>query len=113
MDGDQSKEQFDNFLANDVPFNRSNFKNFDFKVTRLNEFLKIYPMNREKYSGMWKVCIFIFTLSHGQSSIERGFSVNKDSLTDNLHFCILEAPPVCDDELIELWNNIKSFDITK
>ena len=32
----------------------------------------------------WHVCIFIFTLCHGQSSVERGFNINKETLVDNL-----------------------------
>ena len=75
VDGDKGKEQFDKFLANDVAVNRSNFKNFDFKITRLDGFLKIYTMNGETYPEMWKVYIFIFTLSHGQSSLLKEVSV--------------------------------------
>ena len=79
MDGDKGKEQLDEFLANDVAVNLSDFKNFDFRVTRLDELLKIYTMNSENYPEMWKVFIFIFTLS----SVERGFNVNKDSVKDD------------------------------
>ena len=32
----------------------------------------------------WHVCIFIFTLCDGQSSVERGFNINKETLVDNL-----------------------------
>ena len=66
---------------------------------------------------MESVCIFIFssshTLSHGQSSVERGFNVNKDSLEDNLDSSSLEALRVCYDELIAQGGKIKSFEITK
>lgn len=79
VDGDKGKEQLDEFLANDVAVNLSDFKNFDFRVTRLDELLKIYTMNSENYPEMWKVFIFIFTLS----SVERGFNVNKDSVKDD------------------------------
>ena len=42
----------------------------------------------------WHVCIFIFTLCHGQSSVERGFNINKEILVaqferkDFWHVCI-------------------------
>ena len=62
---------------------------------------------------MWKGYIFFFTLSHGQSSVERGFKVNKDSLKDNLDFSTLKALCVCFDGLIAQGSNIKSFEITK
>ena len=70
VEGDNGKEQFDKFLANNVAVNCSDFKNFDFKVTRLDEFLKICTMSDEKYSEIWKFWIFVFTFSHGQSSVE-------------------------------------------
>ena len=95
MDGGKGKEQLDYFLANDIAVNLSDFNNFDFKVTKKDEFLKIYTMNGKKYPEMWKVFIFIFTRSHGQSSVERGFSVNKDSLKDNLDSSTLEALHLC------------------
>ena len=66
-------------------------------------------MNGEKYPEMWKVCIFIFTFSHGPNSVEGGFSVNKDSLEDNLDSSTLEAVHVCYDELVAYGNNIKSL----
>ena len=62
LDGDKGKEQFDKFPDNDVVVKRSDFKNFDSKVTRLDEFLKPYTMNGEKYREMWKVGSFIFTV---------------------------------------------------
>ena len=91
VDGDKGKEQFDKLHTNDIAVNCSDFKNFDFKITRLDEFMKIYTMNGEKYPEMWKVSIFIFTHRHGQSSPERGFNVNKDSLKNNLDSSTLEA----------------------
>lgn len=62
---------------------------------------------------MWKGCIFMFTLSHGQSSVERSFNANKDTLKDNFDSLTLEALCVCYDELIVHKNNIKSFEITE
>ena len=32
----------------------------------------------------WRVCIFIYTLCHGQSSVERGFNINMETLVDIL-----------------------------
>ena len=63
MDGDKDKEQFAKFLVNDVAINRSGFKNSDFEVIRLNEFLKIYTMNGGKYREIWKVSAFSSLIS--------------------------------------------------
>ena len=40
---------------------------------------------------MWKVFIFIFTLSHGLSQVERGFSIIKEIVIENLHSSSLSA----------------------
>ena len=37
-----------------------------------------------KYKNCWNVFMMIFTLSHVQTSVERGFSVNKELLVENL-----------------------------
>ena len=113
VDADKAKEQFDKFVSNEVTINSSEFKNFNFKESRLDKFLKPYTLNGEKYPEMWKVCIFIFTLTHGQSSVERGFNVNKDTLNYNLESSTLEALRMVYDELIAQGNDITSFEITK
>ena len=33
---------------------------------------------------MWKICPFIFALSHGQSQVEISFNINKNTLQENL-----------------------------
>ena len=43
-----------------------------------------YIGNQEKYSTLWYVVKLLLILSHGQSSVERGFSTNKDILKDNM-----------------------------
>ena len=83
-EADAAKEQYDNFLSNDVLSHVNDFKNFDMKENRLDEFLGTYSIGKKCYDDLWKVCQFIFTLSHGQSVVERGFNVNKDALLDNM-----------------------------
>ena len=40
---------------------------------------------KDEFKNFWKICIFIFTLSHdGQSQVERGFNINKNTLQENL-----------------------------
>ena len=67
-------------MSNEVLKNHNDFKNFGFLKTRLDEFMKAYTLNENKYEKFWAVCEYIFTLSHGQSSVERGFNINKDAL---------------------------------
>ena len=72
----KSKTKFKNF--------KSKFKNFDVHTQRLDDFLGVYLHKNEKYSSLWKICQIVFVLSHGQSSVECGFSVNKKLLVENL-----------------------------
>ena len=48
---------------------------------------------------MWKVFFSIFTLSHGQSQVERDFSINKEIIIENLHSSSLSAQRVVYDYL--------------
>ena len=48
-------------------------------------FLWEFVLRKEdEFKNFWKICIFIFTLSHGQSQVERGFNINKNTLQENL-----------------------------
>ena len=41
-------------------------------------------MKDAKHTKVWEVFRIIFTLSHGQAAVERGFSVNSKLLVENL-----------------------------
>ena len=56
-------------------FSRSNDRLDDFYFKK---------MKVSKFNELAFVCKVVFTLSHGQSSIERGFSLNKSVLADNI-----------------------------
>ena len=51
------------------------FLNFKISKSRLDEFYWNY-MKNVKYTKLWEVFQIIFTLSHGQTAVERGFSIN-------------------------------------
>ena len=50
--------------------------------TRLDEFLHGFPS--QPYPELWGFCQKILLLSHGQATVERGFSINKEVETVNL-----------------------------
>ena len=50
----------------------------------LDKFFGRLFFRNEKYASLWKVMIFVFTLSHEQAQIERGFHINADLLVENL-----------------------------
>ena len=61
---------------------------------------------------MWKVFIFFLTLSHGQSPVERGFSINKEIVIENLHISSLSAQRIVYDDLKASKKNIYDIEIT-
>ena len=109
---DLAKKQYDYFLSNEASKYHNDFKNFDFLKTRLDEFMKSYTLIENKYEKFWDVCKYIFTLSHGQSSVERAFNINKNALKQNMDTSTIEALRVAFDEIIAQVN-IKTFQITK
>ena len=88
VDGDKDKEQFHKFLTNYVPVNRFDFINFDFKVTRLNDFLKIYTIIGGKYPD---ISLHFHLYSQSWVELCLHINVNEDYLKNNLHSSILEA----------------------
>lgn len=74
--------EFSDFLENIVQKSVPEFKNYDIKKIRLDTFL--YQFINEKYSNLWKIFKMILVLSHGQASVERGFSINKNLEVENL-----------------------------
>ena len=78
---DQATQDFRAFLEEDVKMKSEVFDSFDAETTRLDHFYFQVIM-----VGRYKVLSFIlkniFTVSHGQASVERGFSLN-DSVNQN------------------------------
>ena len=60
------------------------FATFDIYTDALHLLLGEFLHKNQKYNSFWRVCGNIFVFSHGQSAIERGFSINKQLLVDNL-----------------------------
>ena len=60
------------------------FLTFDQKTDRIDSFYAGIMSESASYKDCWEIFKFVFTLSHGQASIERGFSINKELLVENL-----------------------------
>ena len=75
--------QFMDFIDSDALLNVSHFQNFDPHKERLDMFLAGYMSESEKYCDLWQVAKLILILSHGQVSVERVFSVNKQLTVEN------------------------------
>ena len=59
------------------------FPEFKESNDRLDEFYWRY-LKEPKYKKLWSVFLTVFTLSHSQAGVERGFSVNSDLLIENM-----------------------------
>ena len=66
--------------------NREKFVSFDKLYDAGDVFLSNFLHKIPKYKVFWKVCSIIFVLSHGQSAVERGFSIKKERMIyDHIH----------------------------
>ena len=81
---DNSKNQFDNLLKIVKHEHREAFLKFDYKKDRLDEFIWPFLMRLSDNKELCTVCKVILVLSCGQSFTERGFSINKEVLDDNM-----------------------------
>ena len=83
-EADQSKDQFESFVDSEAKKSAEEFSKYDMVNDHLDKFLGQWFFRNEKYTSLWKVMIFIFSLSHGQAQIKRGFKINADLLVENL-----------------------------
>lgn len=58
------------------------FREFNPSSTRLDVFL---VQHMAKYENLLGVVKNLLILSHGQAAVERGFSINKETIQDNQH----------------------------
>ena len=93
-----------NNLMNSWLLNAPNIEKFP-DVFLLN-FLHKIP----KYKVFWKVCNIIFVLSHGQGAVERGFSINKELLVENLQEKSLVSQRVVFDHISSNKININEYE---
>ena len=108
---DQAKNQCGELL-NLVKYEKNNeFRNFNSKKDRLDAFLAKY-LTSNSYKDLWHICKLIFVMSHGQSNVERGFSVNKEVLQDNLQAKSLISRRLIYDTLIYTDSELHSFTIS-
>ena len=77
-EADQSKDQFESFVDSVAKKSAEEFSKYDMVNDRLDRFFGRYFFRNEKYTSLWKVMIFVFTLSHRQAQIERGFNINAE-----------------------------------
>ncbi|XDV29264.1 hypothetical protein PO909_032401 [Leuciscus waleckii] len=78
--GDVILQHFDSFLS--LESRSEDFLSFPPMQKRLDIFLR---SAMEPYPELWGFCKKLLILSHGQATVERGFSINKEVESDNIH----------------------------
>ena len=80
---DDGKREYKLFVEKTKQDYHEEPKDFDVKTDRLDDFFKnACPSN--DFPMMWNILEIVFILSCGNAEVERGFSVNKDILKDNM-----------------------------
>ena len=95
---DNVLQQYSTFLDR-VPIIGSDlFSSFNPNVHRVDEFFSTH-MTGENNAALFDIVKVLLVLSHGQASVERGFSVNKEIEVENLHEHSLVAQRIICDHL--------------
>jgi len=107
LDCDEVMQQFDDFIHT---FANGELENFSVADDRLDIFLR--SRMAANYPKAWSVCELALLLSHGQASIERGFSVNKELVVENQSEQTLSARRIIKDRIIPV-NGVTNVEITR
>ena len=81
-DCDEILKQYGQFVDDEVQTDISQFQNFNPIQQRVDTFLHDMSKN-EAYSKIWTIAKQLLLLSHGQATVERGFSVNRQIEVEN------------------------------
>ena len=105
----RAKQQYESFLNGK---NRERFEAFNSNNSRIDTILAEAPARNEEFNWFWFVCIIIFTLSYGQSQVERGFNVNKEILVENLQEESLKGQRIIYDHIQSENRKLQDFKLT-
>ena len=79
-------KEYSDFLSSVIPLKRSAYAAFDptSADARIDHLLWTDMASNPRYAKLWKLVRDLLLLSHGQATVERGFSVNRQVEADNL-----------------------------
>ena len=82
---DQAKFEFSHFIMiTHVKENRDEFLAFRKETDRLDEFFWRCIRSKDQFKSLRKLFQIVLIHSHGQTQVERGFTINKQLLYDNM-----------------------------
>ena len=82
---DELMSKYKAFLVQMKQDHAVDFRDFIPDSRRLDTFLGNYMQDHIQFAKLWDIFKMLLTISHGQASVERGYSVNKDMLIENLY----------------------------
>ena len=83
-DADTAMTQYSEFIDNIVFKHISKFATFDPSKSRVDVLLFDYMASDTSYNKLWIIVKQLLLLSHGQATVERGFSVNRHIEVENI-----------------------------
>ena len=82
---DEVVQQYKQFVDEVVEGNQSGFSEFNPLTDRVDSLLHELMSKDKRFEKLWRLCRkLLLLLSHGQASVERGFSVNRQIETENM-----------------------------
>ena len=88
------------------------FQDFTPDSRRLDTFLGNYMQDHIQFAKLWDIFKMLLTISHGQASVERGYSFNKDILIENLHEKTVVALRTVHDSISTLEDHFTKLPLT-
>ena len=90
-------KQFSHFHDNSLTADSVAFKGFSVETDRVDTFYFDRLANKADLKELWKVVKLLLTLCHGQATVERGFSSNKEVMVENLaQHSLVAQRVICD-----------------
>lgn len=96
---DDVLREFRQFFDRSLMESSESFQKFDPHSDHLDKFYHDVLANKAEFSHFWEVVRLCLILSHGQASVERGFSVNKEVMVVNLKEHTLIAQRIIHDHV--------------
>nr|XP_055033836.1 uncharacterized protein LOC129422133 [Misgurnus anguillicaudatus] len=80
---DDAQMQYKTFIKDEVARNISRYREYDIQSHSLDHFFSETLQGKDDLKYLWQVVKMVLILSHGQATVERGFSVNAAMSTEN------------------------------
>ncbi len=80
---DEILVQYKTFSTHIYTNHKAEFQNVAY-TSRLDKFRGNFLSGKTEFTALWDLIKNLLTLSHGQGAVERGYSINKDMLVENL-----------------------------